>query len=79
LQKSQSARISYRGYFFSHESSEPPHIHVDRDGRTAKFWLEPIRLAYNLGFRADELRIIERLVTENAQRSKEAWNDFFDA
>jgi hypothetical protein len=27
----------YRFYFYSHESSEPPHVHVDRSGSTAKF------------------------------------------
>ena len=29
----------YRIYFFSHETSEPPHVHVDRDDSTAKFWI----------------------------------------
>ncbi|HET9305930.1 MAG TPA: DUF4160 domain-containing protein [Candidatus Sulfotelmatobacter sp.] len=29
----------YRFYFYSHEPNEPPHIHVDRDDLSAKFWL----------------------------------------
>ena len=29
----------YRFYFFSNEGSEPPHIHVDKAGHTAKYWL----------------------------------------
>ena len=37
----------YRGYFYSHEPNELPHIHVDRDTLSAKFWLEPVALAYN--------------------------------
>lgn len=41
----------YRLYFFSHEPNEPPHVHVDRGGATAKVWLEPIRLARNIGLR----------------------------
>jgi hypothetical protein len=40
----------YRLYFYSHEGNEPPHIHVDRDDWSAKFWLEPVALAVNLGF-----------------------------
>jgi hypothetical protein len=39
----------YRLYFYSHEPNEPPHVHVDRDDQSAKFWLTPIGLAVNLG------------------------------
>jgi len=46
----------YRFYFYSHEPNEPPHIHVDRDDLSAKFWLSPVQLAGNFGFRAHELR-----------------------
>ena len=28
---------AYRFYFYSHETNEPPHIHVDRDNLSAKF------------------------------------------
>jgi hypothetical protein len=40
----------YRFFFYSHEPGEPPHVHVDRDNQSAKFWLEPVELARNLGF-----------------------------
>jgi hypothetical protein len=47
------ARIGpYRIYYYSHDRSEPPHVHVDRDDSTAKFWMAPVTLAYNIGFRA---------------------------
>jgi hypothetical protein len=49
----------YRFYFWSHELNEPPHVHVDRDDSSAKFWLEPISLARNHGFRAHELRQVQ--------------------
>lgn len=67
----------YRFYFYSHEPNEPPHIHVDRDERSAKFWLDPVQLARNLGFRARELREIQSVVTENCDELLEAWNGFF--
>jgi len=63
----------YRLYFYSHEPNEPPHVHVDRDDDSAKFWLEPISLARNLGFSGHELRMIERTIRNNQQSLLEAW------
>jgi hypothetical protein len=63
----------YRIYFYSHEPNEPPHVHVDRDDLSAKFWREPVGLAYNLGFSAPELRRVERIVHENQPNLREAW------
>ena len=68
---------AYRFYFYSHEPNEPPHIHIDRDDLSAKFWLDPVQLASNFGFRAHELRKIQSLVTENSLRLLEAWHGFF--
>ena len=68
----------YRFYFYSHEPNEPPHIHVDRDDMSAKFWLDPVQLAANLGFRARELRTIQSIVIANGTLFMEAWNEFFD-
>jgi hypothetical protein len=67
----------YRFYFYSHEPNEPPHVHIDRDDLSAKFWLDIVSLARNFGFNARELRQIERLVTENETILLEAWNGYF--
>jgi hypothetical protein len=64
---------SYRIYFYSHEPDEPLHVHVDRDDLSAKFWLEPVGLAYNLSFSAHELRRIERIIHANQPKPWEAW------
>ena len=48
--------------FFSNEGNEPPHIHAKADGNEAKFWLDPIALVANHGFKAHELNEIGRLV-----------------
>jgi hypothetical protein len=69
----------YRMYFYSHEPNEPPHIHVDRDNQSAKFWLDPVALALNLGFRPSELRRIHRLVVENRNLLSEKWHERFPA
>ncbi len=68
---------TYRFYFYSHEANEPPHVHVDRDNLSAKFWLEPVSLAQNLGFRPKELRQVQEIVEQNQQRFVEAWNEYF--
>ena len=67
----------YRIYFYSHELNEPPHVHIDRDDLSAKFWLNPVSLARNFGFNSRELRQIERTVTENEVKLMEAWNGYF--
>ena len=67
----------YRLYFYSHDGAEPAHIHVDRERFSAKFWLEPVGLARNLGFRPVELRRIERLVTDEQPNLLEAWHGYF--
>jgi hypothetical protein len=67
----------FRFYFYSHEPNEPAHVHVDRDDDSAKFWLQPISLARNLGFRGHELREIERIISDNQQELMEAWNGRF--
>jgi len=64
-------------YFYSHEPNEAPHVHVDRDDMSAKFWLEPVALSRNLGFGPSELRRVHRLVVENRQLLLEKWNERF--
>lgn len=67
----------YRFFFYSLEGGEPPHIHVARAGCYAKFWLEPVALADNRGFRSHELTEIRRIVEENQQFFLEEWHDYF--
>jgi hypothetical protein len=67
----------YRFYFWSHELNEPPHIHVDRDEQSAKYWLQPISLAKSIGFKKHELRRIETIVREHERELLEAWHVHF--
>lgn len=68
---------SYRFYFYSHEPNEPPHIHVDKDSFTAKFWLEPISLANNLGFSKKELNDLHKLVIKHQKQFLDKWHGYF--
>lgn len=67
----------YRFFFFAGDRDEPAHVHVERDDRTAKFWLDPVRLQGSGGFSRIELVRIEKLVGNRRVELMEAWNDYF--
>jgi hypothetical protein len=67
----------YRFFFFSNERTEPPHIHVERGGCAAKFWIAPVALGANSGFRSGELAELHRLVREHQTHFQERWDEFF--
>ena len=67
----------YRFHFFSNQRNEPAHIHIKDGERGAKFWLEPVELAANHGFRSYELTEIRRLVIENRVLFIERWYEYF--
>jgi Domain of unknown function (DUF4160) len=69
----------YRFFFYSRESNEPPHIHVQSAERAAKFWLIPVALARSDGYNSAELTRLQELVEENRQLFLEAWNGYFGA
>lgn len=65
----------YRFFFTSFDCNEPPHVHVEREERTCKFWLEPLGLARNHGFRARELNLIRRIIQTHRSAILEAWHE----
>lgn len=67
----------YRLYWHSHEPNEPPRVHADRERCSAKFRLDPVQLARNVGFAAHELRSIEELVLRHQEELLEAWHGYF--
>ncbi len=70
----------FRFFFYSNEGDprEPPHIHVLRDGREAKFWLYPSpSLAYNRGFNARVLSELLTIVEDRRGEIERAWNEHF--
>ena len=67
----------YRFFFFSNERGEPPHIHAEQAERYAKFWVRPVSLAGNVGFRSGELTELHRLVEQYQALFVEKWNEFF--
>ncbi|MBU0567997.1 DUF4160 domain-containing protein [bacterium] len=69
----------YSFIFFSSDQGEPAHIHVKRDRQITKFWLNPISLAKNHGFKEHELNQIARLVVKHQKTLLEAWHDYFSS
>jgi len=64
-------------YFYANEGPEPPHVHVDAAENSAKYWLNPIELQSNRGFRSGERKEIERILEDNCAMLVRKWNDFF--
>ena len=67
----------YRIYFYSYDCGEPRHMHVDREKKSAKFWLDPdVALAANYGYNRKDLREIERIFHENLELLRNEWDAF---
>ncbi|MRW93787.1 DUF4160 domain-containing protein [Duganella sp. FT80W] len=69
----------YRFYFHSNELGEPPHVHVDKDGRSAKFWLESVTVARNHHLTSLELREIGRIISSHRIDFIGRWHEHFDS
>ena len=67
----------YRFFFYAGDRPEPPHIHVERDRKKAKFWLQPVQFESSLGFSQGELGDVYRLISENQPLLLERRNDYF--
>ena len=65
----------YRLFFFSFDCGEPKHVHVQRERKVCKYWMEPVALASNHGFSPVELNAIRQLLTVNRTKILEAWNE----
>jgi len=58
-------------------SRRTAHIHVEREGSEAKFWLDPVHLERSRRFSRSELRRIEDLVAQEAASLLRAWYEYF--
>ncbi|MGH7233152.1 MAG: DUF4160 domain-containing protein [Nitrospiraceae bacterium] len=67
----------YRFFFYAGDRDEPQHVHIQREAKIAKFWLDPIRLQAIGGFTRIEINRIQRLVRANHTILLEAWHDYF--
>ena len=71
----------YRFFFYSNEGDprEPLHIHVIKDEKVAKFWLEPtIAVAQNYGMNPAELTKLAKIIDEHRELIREFWDEHFN-
>jgi hypothetical protein len=69
----------YRFFFYANDRTEPIHVHIEREAYKAKFWVAPVRLAVNRGFRPAEIRSVQRIIREHERLIVEKWHEYFDA
>lgn len=70
-------RGPYRLFFYAGDGEEPMHVHIERDSKQAKVWLNPVRLHNRGAFTHTETRRILAMVLENAHFLRNAWNEYF--
>ena len=68
----------YRFFFYAGDGGEPRHVHVARENRVAKFWLDPVRIQRSGGLRRHEMTRVQYIIEANHELLVEAWNDYFD-
>jgi len=64
----------YRFFFYSYDLGERMHIHVICGQNEAKFWLDDVTLAKNLGMAENDLRTVQKLVAEHRELLIHEWN-----
>lgn len=67
----------YRFFFYSGDRDEPFHVHIERDEKIAKVWLDPIRLHSSGGFSRTEIAKILKIIENNREIMVRAWHDYF--
>ncbi len=64
----------YRFWFYEADLDEPAHVHIGKNGKEAKIWLDTIKMARAGKFRAIEQREIERIIKSNHDFLMSAWH-----
>jgi hypothetical protein len=67
----------HRFFFYSNEGNEPPHIHVQKAEKYAKFWLQPIQAEEVIGYTSKELHRVQDIINEHLELLLEAWYEHF--
>ena len=67
----------YVVFFYANEGQEPIHVHVRKAGGFAKFWIDPVSLAYSEGMKTRQLARAEELINDNVELIRRRWNEVF--
>ncbi len=63
----------YRVSFYSYDLAERMHVHVFKAGCECKIWLDDLSVAFNRGFKPNEIAEIRRMVVERRVEIVERW------
>jgi len=67
----------YRFFFYAGDGDEPVHVHVERDDKIAKIWLDPLMFQWSKGFSRHEITRVMKIVSGNREKILEAWHEYF--
>jgi hypothetical protein len=63
----------YRVSFYSYDLAERMHVHVSKAGHECKIWIDDLALAFNRGFKPQEVEEIRRIVAERRAEIVQRW------
>ena len=67
----------FRFFFYADDRTEPRHVHVQREARTAKFWLDRLN-ANGVAVSVEvSLWIFIDLIAQRRELLLQKWHDFF--
>jgi hypothetical protein len=69
----------FRFFFYSHEGSEPPHIHVIGRGGEMKIWLQPVKIANHFGLAPHDRRDVLQIMLENIKLFRDKWSEWHES
>lgn len=67
----------YRFFFYSGDGDEPVHIHIERDDKAAKFWLDPVMFKSSGGFTRKDINQIQKIIEKHQTHLRNSWNEYF--
>lgn len=60
-------------YFVEFDLAERPHVHIEKEGKTAKYWIDRLELFDAGRFKGHELTKIEKLLKRRRRYLLELW------
>jgi len=66
----------YRFFFFSDEHT-PEHIHIEKGDSYIRIEIESLKVTNSYNINSKETKKLVKLVTQNKDKLREAWNEYF--
>ena len=60
-------------YFVEFDLAELPHVHIEKEGKTAKYWIDRLELFDAGRFKGHELTKLEKLLKRRRRYLLELW------